>query len=81
MDVFFEDVSFSVGKPSDFFGYKDVKELNFKFIEHENRHKMVLLAEDLEAIALKNGMDKHELDPETDKKIQKHLDTGDDKLK
>mmetsp|Transcript_49703 Transcript_49703/g.67748 ORF Transcript_49703/g.67748 Transcript_49703/m.67748 type:complete len:82 (+) Transcript_49703:102-347(+) len=81
MDVFFEDVSFSVGKPSDFFGYKDVKELNFKFIEHEDRHKMGLLVEDLEANALKNGIYKHKLDPETDKQIQKHLDSGDDRLK
>eukprot|EP00352_Strombidinopsis_acuminata_P005444 CAMPEP_0176358868 /NCGR_PEP_ID=MMETSP0126-20121128/15894_1 /TAXON_ID=141414 ORGANISM="Strombidinopsis acuminatum, Strain SPMC142" /NCGR_SAMPLE_ID=MMETSP0126 /ASSEMBLY_ACC=CAM_ASM_000229 /LENGTH=146 /DNA_ID=CAMNT_0017713287 /DNA_START=1246 /DNA_END=1686 /DNA_ORIENTATION=- len=84
MDVFFKDYYDDCGskpfKPSDLFGYKDVKELNF--IENEDRrHKMCLLSEDLEAIALKNGMDKHELDPETDEKIQKHLDAGDDKLK
>jgi len=79
MDEIFKDGD-GWGVPSDFFGYKDVKELNF--IENEDRrHKMCLLSEDLEAIALKNGMDKHELDPETDEKIQKHLDAGDDKLK
>jgi len=62
MDVFFQDYKINwgknFGKPSDFFSYKDVKELNFKFIENKG-HKIQLLVEDLEAIALKNNMDKH----------------------
>jgi len=60
------------GAPSDYFGFKDVKELTFEFIESEI-HKITLLAEDLEAIARKNGMDNHELDPYHDKKTKEVL--------
>lgn len=74
MDAFFKVYntwSGSYGKPSDFFGYKDVKELNFRFIEHQDRHKMSVLVDDLESIALKFRLDKHKLD----KDIKQKMDT------
>lgn len=54
MEVFFEEyynqMYHKCGTPSEIFGYKDAKDLNFNFIQNES-DKMVALVDDLQSIA------------------------------
>jgi len=75
MDVFFEEYKLapwydSIGKHNEIFGYESTEKLDFNFIKHIDRHRMIVLIKDIEEIAEKNGMFNHTIDPEVRKQIE-----------